>query len=132
MADELPPESTQNGLDTDAPRVQVIGQYIKDLSFENPGVMGGQNSEIGAQTTDVLLESAYFKPQNILATSKKLELRTDASYRYERGADSYQNVLIAQRTYYAARQTLATAELAKRANLVSLYSALGGGLDRPR
>jgi len=37
MADELPPEGNQNGMDTDAPRVQVVGQYIKDLSFENPG-----------------------------------------------------------------------------------------------
>jgi phenylalanyl-tRNA synthetase beta chain len=51
------------------------------------GVMGGQNSEIGPQTTDVLIESACFKPQNIRATSKKLDLRTDSSYRYERGAD---------------------------------------------
>ena len=51
------------------------------------GIMGGKNSEIGNATTDVLLESAYFKPQNIRATSKKLELRTDASYRFERGGD---------------------------------------------
>jgi phenylalanyl-tRNA synthetase beta chain len=51
------------------------------------GIMGGQNSEINEQTADVLLESAYFKPQNIRATSKKLGLVTDASYRFERGAD---------------------------------------------
>jgi len=51
------------------------------------GVMGGQNSEIRAETTDVLIESACFKPQNIRATSKKLDLRTDSSYRFERGAD---------------------------------------------
>lgn len=51
------------------------------------GVMGGQNSEINNDTTDVLIESAYFKPQNIRATSKALDLRTDASYRFERGAD---------------------------------------------
>ena len=51
------------------------------------GVMGGQNSEIGANTVDVLIESACFKPQNIRATSKKLELRTESSYRFERGAD---------------------------------------------
>ena len=51
------------------------------------GVMGGQNSEINSNTTDVLIESACFKPQNIRATSKKLELRTDSSYRFERGAD---------------------------------------------
>ncbi len=51
------------------------------------GVMGGKNSEINESTTQVLIESAYFKPQNIRATSKKLELRTDASYRFERGGD---------------------------------------------
>jgi phenylalanyl-tRNA synthetase beta chain len=51
------------------------------------GVMGGKNSEINASTENVLIESAYFKPQNIRATSKKLELRTDASYRFERGGD---------------------------------------------
>jgi phenylalanyl-tRNA synthetase beta chain len=51
------------------------------------GIMGGKNSEIHAGTENVLIESAYFKPQNIRATSKKLELRTDASYRFERGGD---------------------------------------------
>jgi len=51
------------------------------------GVMGGKNSEIHDNTVDVLIESAYFKPQNIRATSKKLELRTDSSYRFERGGD---------------------------------------------
>jgi phenylalanyl-tRNA synthetase beta chain len=51
------------------------------------GIMGGQNSEINDQTADVLIESAYFKPQNIRATSKKLEIRTDSSYRFERGGD---------------------------------------------
>jgi phenylalanyl-tRNA synthetase beta chain len=51
------------------------------------GVMGGQNSEINLNTVDVLLESACFKPQNIRATSKKLDLRTESSYRFERGAD---------------------------------------------
>ena len=51
------------------------------------GIMGGQNTEINANTVDVLLESAYFKPQNIRASSKKLELRTESSYRFERGGD---------------------------------------------
>jgi phenylalanyl-tRNA synthetase beta chain len=51
------------------------------------GVMGGLNTEINDQTADVLLESAYFKPENIRRTSKRLDLRTDASYRFERGAD---------------------------------------------
>jgi phenylalanyl-tRNA synthetase beta chain len=51
------------------------------------GVMGGQNSEINERTEDVLIESACFKPANIRRTSKALGLRTDASYRFERGAD---------------------------------------------
>ncbi len=49
--------------------------------------MGGQNSEIKDNTADVLIESAYFSPTNIRRTSKALGLRTDASYRFERGAD---------------------------------------------
>ena len=51
------------------------------------GVMGGLNTEINAATQDVLLETAYFNPQNIRATAKQLGLHTDASYRFERGAD---------------------------------------------
>lgn len=51
------------------------------------GVMGGLNSEINDNTTDVLIESAYFNPTNIRRTSKALGLRTDASYRFERGVD---------------------------------------------
>lgn len=51
------------------------------------GVMGGQNSEIQPDTKDVILESAAFKPQSIRATSKQVGLRTDASYRFERGSD---------------------------------------------
>ena len=51
------------------------------------GVMGGQNTEINEHTVDVLIESAYFTPTPIRRTSKALGLRTDASYRFERGAD---------------------------------------------
>lgn len=51
------------------------------------GIMGGQNSEIHENTEDVLLECACFQPASIRRTSKSLGLRTDASYRFERGAD---------------------------------------------
>jgi phenylalanyl-tRNA synthetase beta chain len=51
------------------------------------GIMGGANTEINSNTVDVLLESANFKPQNIRATSKRLDLRSESSYRFERGAD---------------------------------------------
>ena len=51
------------------------------------GVMGGANSEVGPATTRVFLESAYFAPASIRRTSRALGLRTDAAYRFERGAD---------------------------------------------
>jgi phenylalanyl-tRNA synthetase beta chain len=51
------------------------------------GVMGGLTSEITDATTNILLESAYFKPQSIRRTSKAFGLSTDASQRFERGAD---------------------------------------------
>ncbi|HEY7138888.1 MAG TPA: phenylalanine--tRNA ligase subunit beta [Methylomirabilota bacterium] len=51
------------------------------------GVMGGANSEVGSSTRTVLLESAYFAPGSIRRTAKALGLSTEASYRFERGAD---------------------------------------------
>jgi len=51
------------------------------------GVMGGQNTEITESTKDVLIESACFNPTNIRRTSKTLGLRSESSYRFERGAD---------------------------------------------
>jgi phenylalanyl-tRNA synthetase beta chain len=63
----------------------LIADETKGIALA--GVMGGQNSEIKDNTVDVLIESAYFSPTNIRRTSKVLGLRTDASYRFERGAD---------------------------------------------
>lgn len=51
------------------------------------GIMGGQNTEINDTTKDVLIESAYFNPTNIRRTSKALGLRSESSYRFERGSD---------------------------------------------
>ncbi|MGI8639316.1 MAG: phenylalanine--tRNA ligase subunit beta [Pyrinomonadaceae bacterium] len=51
------------------------------------GIMGGFDSAISDETTDVLLEVAYFKRGNIRQTSRKLNLSTEASYRFERGVD---------------------------------------------
>ncbi|GAY72867.1 phenylalanyl-tRNA synthetase beta chain [Lentilactobacillus kosonis] len=49
------------------------------------GVMGGLNSEITDQTTDVLLESAIFNPSRIRKTARRLVLHSEASQRFERG-----------------------------------------------
>jgi phenylalanyl-tRNA synthetase beta chain len=51
------------------------------------GVMGGESSEIGSGTRRIVLESAYFHPPSVRRTSKKLGLKTEASTRFERGAD---------------------------------------------
>lgn len=51
------------------------------------GIMGGQFSGITDQTTDVLLEVAYFKRESIRETSRKLKLNTEASHHFERGVD---------------------------------------------
>lgn len=51
------------------------------------GVMGGADSEVTDSTTTVALESAWFLPTSIRRTSRRLGLSTEASYRFERGAD---------------------------------------------
>ena len=51
------------------------------------GVMGGEESEISDDTRTVLLESAWFDPVSIRRTSKSQGLHTEASHRFERGAD---------------------------------------------
>jgi phenylalanyl-tRNA synthetase beta chain len=51
------------------------------------GVMGGASSEVAEDTTDVLLESAYFEPRSVLRTSRRLQLLTEASTRFARGTD---------------------------------------------
>ncbi len=51
------------------------------------GVMGGADSEIRSTSRNLLLESAWFDPISIRRTSKALGLRTEASMRFERGAD---------------------------------------------
>lgn len=51
------------------------------------GIMGGANSEIGADTKSVFIESAYFNPILSRKSSKYLGLQTDSSYRFERGVD---------------------------------------------
>ncbi|MEA2650063.1 MAG: phenylalanyl-tRNA synthetase beta chain, partial [Candidatus Binataceae bacterium] len=51
------------------------------------GVMGGLNSEVSESTTRIALESAYFEPMTIARTARRLGLRSEASYRFERGID---------------------------------------------
>ena len=61
------------------------------------GVFGGEKSGVTAKTTRVFLESAYFDPTSIRKTSKRHTLKTDASFRYERGCDPNITVWALQR-----------------------------------
>jgi phenylalanyl-tRNA synthetase beta chain len=51
------------------------------------GVMGGATSEVGASTTDVLVEAAHFDPISVARSSRRHKLTTEASKRFERGVD---------------------------------------------
>jgi phenylalanyl-tRNA synthetase beta chain len=51
------------------------------------GVMGGAETEVTGSTKNVFLESAWFKPQSVRRTSRRLGLRSESSYRFERGTD---------------------------------------------
>jgi phenylalanyl-tRNA synthetase beta chain len=61
------------------------------------GVMGGAATEVHDDTTDVFIEAAYWDPASILMTSKRLGLRSEASQRFERGADPSFSLLGADR-----------------------------------
>ncbi|MBI2620533.1 MAG: phenylalanine--tRNA ligase subunit beta [Ignavibacteriales bacterium] len=76
------------------------------------GVMGGLNSEISETTENVLLESAYFDAVSIRRTAKRLALSTEASQRFERGADIEMTVYAANRAAELF-QKLAGAEILK-------------------
>lgn len=67
------------------PDTLVIADGARPVALA--GIMGGAGSEIDEGTTTVLLESAWFKPQDIRRTSKRLGLSTESSYRFERGVD---------------------------------------------
>ncbi len=67
------------------PSILAICDAEKAVSVA--GIMGGLESGISSQTVNVLLEVAYFDRANIRASSRKLGLATEASYRFERGVD---------------------------------------------
>jgi phenylalanyl-tRNA synthetase beta chain len=77
----------------DRDRAQAIG-----------GVMGGASSEVSGATAAVVFESAYFKAASVRRTSKRLGLKTEASSRFERGADVSGQVIAIQRAIALMQQ----------------------------
>lgn len=61
------------------------------------GVMGGASTEVGPQTTDVLLEAAHFDPVTIARSARRHKLPSEASRRFERGVDIHLQAVAAQR-----------------------------------
>lgn len=67
------------------PEDLVIADHERGVAIA--GVMGSEVAEVGEGTREVLIESAHFEPTGILRTARRLGLRTEASVRFERGAD---------------------------------------------
>ncbi len=75
----------------DGERRELAAEHLAICDAEKPvalaGVMGGQATEIRAGTRNVLLEAAWFRPRTIRNAARGFKLFTEASHRFERGAD---------------------------------------------
>ena len=69
------------------PSMLVIADATRPVVIA--GIMGGADSGVDETTTDLVLEGAYFRRQGVRATSRRLALSSDSSYRYERGVDPH-------------------------------------------
>jgi len=67
------------------PSATVIADATQPIALA--GVMGGANSEVSNETTDLLVECAWFDPAHTRSTATSVGLSTDASFRFERGID---------------------------------------------
>jgi len=67
------------------PAMLVIADSERPVALA--GIMGGEESGIGPDTSEIVLESAHFQPALIRKTSKTLGLTSESSYRFERGSD---------------------------------------------
>jgi len=86
-------------LDNETVELTVQDLVIADI--EKPvalaGIMGGTNSEVDNNTTSLLIESANFDASTIRKTSAHVKKRTDASARFEKSLDPYQNIFAIER-----------------------------------
>ena len=111
---------TLDGIErTLSPEMCVIADATHGVAIA--GVMGGAESEIGFATRNILLESAWFDPISIRRTSKALGLRTEASTRFERGADPEMAELASRRCAALIQRTSGRRNPRRR----------GGRLPRP-
>jgi phenylalanyl-tRNA synthetase beta chain len=104
-----------------APDMLVIADVSRPVALA--GVMGGLDSEVSASTTNVLLESARFDPLSVRKTSRTLAMKSDSSYRFERGIDP----LLPERASLRAAQLIL--ETAGGELLSGIVSAGGTGYE---
>jgi phenylalanyl-tRNA synthetase beta chain len=85
------PGETIRTLDGVERRLEEADLVIADAerAIALAGIMGGEDTEIGESTTDVLLEAANFEPTGIFRSSERLRLRTEGSNRWEKGVDPH-------------------------------------------
>ena len=77
---------TLDGIERELPEdALLIWDSVNSIAIA--GVMGGMETEVSDRTKNIFLESAYFEPFSIRRTSKKLNLTSESSYRFERGTD---------------------------------------------
>jgi phenylalanyl-tRNA synthetase beta chain len=84
------------------PDMLVIADAVRPQAVA--GVMGGAATEVSEATRAIAFESAYFKPASVRRTSKRLGLKTEASSRFERGADINAPVRAIERAIELMRQ----------------------------
>ncbi|MBS3771378.1 MAG: phenylalanine--tRNA ligase subunit beta [Bacteroidales bacterium] len=85
----------------DKQEIKLSAEDLMICDTEKPmciaGVLGGTNSGVTEHTKNLFIESAYFDPRHIRNTAKRHILNTDASYRFERGADPNNTVYALKR-----------------------------------
>jgi multidrug efflux system outer membrane protein len=125
--------------------VPSLSQPIFDAGANRAGLAGAKAQRDAALATyEKSIQTAFREVADALAQRGQIDEQIAAQQalteaaevgyrlsnaRYERGADTYLNALIAQRTLYAARQTLVSTRLIQATNVVTLYTSLGGGLN---
>lgn len=92
------PGETIKSLDNEMRKIDAQTVVISDAqrAVALGGIIGGYESEITGSTKNILLECAWFTPSVIRRTARRLGLKTDASYRFERGVDPNDTVAAAR------------------------------------
>jgi|LGVE01.1.fsa_nt_gb phenylalanyl-tRNA synthetase beta chain len=99
-------ETTFVTLDSETRKIDknTLMIYNKNTPVAIAGIMGGLNSEIETETTSVILESATFDATSTRRSANRLNLRTEASMRYEKSLDPFLTTLAIKRYVYLLRQ----------------------------